>query len=1086
MKTKIALGGRSIDLLMFNSKYIRALSVLMSICFLSSTTGLTASSTGVIVNVSSPDLKQADLSQRETSAIDYQEIIPDIQILPSELGAIRASYLPARGSTDSPEKYPFVLHIQDAHSNPEAQRKIKAILDWIFEHYEKQGLPSPRVAVEGSAGEIHPEYLMIFPGYEQANEALVNSLLEKGELNGAELFAWERYKQGKSNPVFGAEDPKLYRENLKLFREMLGQREEIDQLFQTLRSALEIAQSRFLNPALRDFLKEQRTSAFLSSSFRRHVRETLGIDFGAPIEQVRLPNLARLIHLEGMESGLNRELAGHEWQVLKGKLQKTGSSQEVLRQIEAFMEAPEDHKAVLRSLFADLLLGLKDTPEAAELKDFPYLAEWVRYWILREEIESGGLMAEKERLHETIAEKLAVTSEEKKLLGLYRDLNLLEKSLHLELTDEEYGRLMDSMESLKPARISERLRIVLKDAPGIDAAVENLDRSSEKLETFFDKALRFYEGAKRRDQKLLETALKIYRDGESGGSDEPRGARGMVILVAGGFHSAGILDLMKANLIPHAVIAPHISQVDRGELYRKVMNQDHADLARYFPERAVDKQKALFFRGLLEVAVPELVLRYKLNPDEIPLLLEKVINEHPVLGRNMQGVFYPAKEKPFLRISVKNPPAPSRLERQTISETGILTSASMYPSLSPFGSGRLADRRRHAADIRWSDGGHAVVELMPATLADQVGGVKVETGPMVDPVAPPIARNLGRLGGIPVGWNPRFRGQAGAERPVAQQPAAIAVAPGSPGTTETLVIPPGARPELRETLNFAFGEPVDFLQGTIEFLETIQRRDFGVQTVPELLEEPKLDLERAMMEQLTALFYRPDLLDAVNEIPVWRFLQLMLLPSAPAEDREAEFIYQKAREALGEFAWLLDELKAPVRIIHPLDEKETDLDGIFPVAGLIAGLNPKNELIFLVRGDAGAVEAQRRDLQRLKLPLHRIRVVSAGLRENELVREVKKVSAGSSAGYTGTLDESKRLLERLGYMRGVSRIHNPRIDKHSALLITAALLRQIADEYGIVSLDELVNRHGREINLAALVERVGEMIRVIRHIAAAA
>jgi len=52
---------------------------------------------------------------------------------------------------------PFVIHLQDAHANPEAQRNIYEILKFLSSKY-----PDLAVGVEGSSGPLHPEYLDLF------------------------------------------------------------------------------------------------------------------------------------------------------------------------------------------------------------------------------------------------------------------------------------------------------------------------------------------------------------------------------------------------------------------------------------------------------------------------------------------------------------------------------------------------------------------------------------------------------------------------------------------------------------------------------------------------------------------------------------------------------------------------------------------------------------------------------------------------------------------------------------------------------------------------------------------------------------
>ena len=130
---------------------------------------------------------------------------------------------------------PLVIHIQDAHSHPEAQQKIHDLLEALRSETSRRQ-KTLVVAMEGAMGSIHPEYLDLLPGRPEINRKIIEDLFAKGELSGVELFAWE--KRGEEGPrkvrFLGAEEAGLYRENLALYRELLFKREFIDENLERL------------------------------------------------------------------------------------------------------------------------------------------------------------------------------------------------------------------------------------------------------------------------------------------------------------------------------------------------------------------------------------------------------------------------------------------------------------------------------------------------------------------------------------------------------------------------------------------------------------------------------------------------------------------------------------------------------------------------------------------------------------------------------------------------------------------------------------------------------------------------------------
>ena len=102
----------------------------------------------------------------------------DLPEISPELGTLQTSgELPrtARLFEAGPAK-PFVLHIQDAHANPDAQRKIHDILETAVAQYAAKGRPV-FVALEGARGPLHPEFLDFSREYPEINRAIAQDLL---------------------------------------------------------------------------------------------------------------------------------------------------------------------------------------------------------------------------------------------------------------------------------------------------------------------------------------------------------------------------------------------------------------------------------------------------------------------------------------------------------------------------------------------------------------------------------------------------------------------------------------------------------------------------------------------------------------------------------------------------------------------------------------------------------------------------------------------------------------------------------------------------------------------------------------------
>ncbi len=454
-----------------------------------------------------PSLPTAHLISQENRVPFFEAI----QSIPAEMGTVR--------EMDQGKKFlkdpatPFVIHIQDAHANPDAQSQIFEILKFLAQKF-----PGLAVGVEGAKGTLHPEYLDFFPKFSETGEAVIRDLHEKGELTGAEKFIWEEYKKQSRHPersegsplrIFGVENPELYRDNLKTYRTLLVARSEIETALNPLRDQLATEQSKILNPELRNFLRERdrrKTGKFETSRavgephFLAYLdfieglaQKTLAIDLKDPIEQLRFPNLVRVFHLEKAQKEWDGSKAAEEWnqalKLFRAKVQ-TDSEKALLQKLDFFARkngllrespTPDSHPAMgNRDLYPRELLEnfyrLAKNKKIDLARFQQFFTSW-RILVFQAEIDSAELFSETESLERALIEKLAQNDSEKKFIRRLENFNLLEKLLFLELTRVDYEKAM-----------ARRDKIHAGAGKGLDA--------------FFDQALHFYEDALQRDHAL--------------------------------------------------------------------------------------------------------------------------------------------------------------------------------------------------------------------------------------------------------------------------------------------------------------------------------------------------------------------------------------------------------------------------------------------------------------------------------------------------------------------------------------------------------------------------------------------------------
>ncbi|MCM8775859.1 MAG: UTP--glucose-1-phosphate uridylyltransferase, partial [Candidatus Omnitrophica bacterium] len=585
--------------------------------------------------------------------------------IPAELGKVKGYFNPLTLADDeSVSSMPFVIHIQDAHANPDAQYKISSILFHIYQNIQADVQNPLLVALEGAQDAIHPEYLNFFPEFPGVNQAIVRDLAAKGEITGAELFAWEAYQnKDRSARIIGVETPEIYRENLYRYRSLLVKRDEIEGMLAPLRNGLEIVQSRILSPDLKSFIRERQRRKYGNYGtgmnqpqyaayliyLAAQLNRRLGINLSDPIEQIRFPNLVRVLAMDQLEKDFDPRQVDEVRHELLGKLEKLARTREErdLVRDSARLETLKNPRAYCEALwrFAE--------HRGISLSGYRDFLQWAGLVILRSEIDSEGLFEEVELLEGWLFGKLIKTDDEKKLVLLLDDFAHLEKLLRLELTREEYVRVREKRNRIMPRSILKRLDGLLGRHSEFRRQCRHPEVQSP-IDSFINASLEFYKTAGERDRHLIENTLKEFSKLQTEQSGIHGSTPRLVVLVTGGFHTSGLSEEMKKRGIGYAVIQPNIVKIDNGENYHNTLRDKNADLSAYFDQHSLSKQEALFLKGILETAVPLLWEKGKVSYSRIGLQIAKAINRHPVLSKCLWARAKSSKDSSSMKLSLKS------------------------------------------------------------------------------------------------------------------------------------------------------------------------------------------------------------------------------------------------------------------------------------------------------------------------------------------------------------------------------------------------------------------------------------------------
>lgn len=396
--------------------------------------------------------------------------------LPFRFGRISKITLPQGRDTGR-----VVVHIQDVHMNPEAQNNIGATLESLWEN-RQVGL----LGLEAAFGPLDLTPLRNGPDRD-IPRMVADYYYQKQRISGPIHTAL--VLQTPPPPLLGVDDEPAYRANVAAYLQSVPHQANVRKTLRESRAALNARRSA-ANPDLRDALDV--VEAFhRGDSGLGQAAEKLSVH-ARPNEAVlkflaihRLEKKLDFQTVETQRADLLRRLAN--------KLNQS-QVQELLDSSLAYRSGDISYGA-----FNKFLKGLCAQNGVRLEKDFPLVADYVRYVLAADAIDPEELFAGMTKLEKDALASCAHTPEDIDLVQGLTAQSLAEKLVDFSLTPEEWKQWV----ALKHHR---------PGAPDLSG---------------FE---RFYLEAHRRDQAMADRLMAGMKT---------RGAE-TAALVTGGFHAAGI------------------------------------------------------------------------------------------------------------------------------------------------------------------------------------------------------------------------------------------------------------------------------------------------------------------------------------------------------------------------------------------------------------------------------------------------------------------------------------------------------------------------------------------------------------------
>lgn len=492
----------------------------------------------------------------ETGSMSAETLNPYNLIIPEKLGKVEEVFQGLPGS-------PVIVHIQDAHANYEAQVNIKNILAHLSKNYNMN-----LIQLEGASSQMNPA-IFETAYLKEANQKLADYLMREGRLSGAEAFAIE---SEKAVELHGIENRMIYMENLRTFRAVYSHQAEITNYFNTLRMLAKDVRLKLLNDELLDLTRNMEAYAtekidlidylvYLDSLANKHKLASLK----SLTEITRFPNLVRIMRLHELEKQLDERQVKKEAGAIREAFRKKTSDSEVTE----FLSSLELKKKGMKPrAYFKKVSGLAER-YGIDLLGYPQMRAMSEFLILQDEIEHRGLFTEVHRLERMIQKELFKTKDERHLIQLLRNMELLDQYFKLEVNREKLAFIVRHYETMKASYLKEELDVLAKK---LGIMPSDYQGDVMKLDQIMDDVEYFYRVVLERDRLFVENVMAKTK---SNGTDR-------TVLITGGFHTDGLTALLKKQNVSYLVVIPKVDVKQGTEKYVKIMTEGDSEVGSVF------------------------------------------------------------------------------------------------------------------------------------------------------------------------------------------------------------------------------------------------------------------------------------------------------------------------------------------------------------------------------------------------------------------------------------------------------------------------------------------------------------------------
>jgi hypothetical protein len=509
---------------------------------------------------------------------------PQFQLIPPPtLGKI-TDYFDASSQTLK-LKRPLIVLIKDLHAHYGVQKNIAGLLDFLTEKLSKQKI-SPfaplksipfALSVEGVQGPVDSSLLALFPN-DLVKEEASQFLMREGELTGAEYFVTKHHL---AKSLFGAENEELYNVHRHVFRNTLRRREDLVQALTSIQTTLKSLTTKTYQNELKAFqnkcdayeegtLSAETFFGFLASESERY---HIGL-------KRQFPALAPFVtqgHLDSRSSDFRPQVLHTATVEFFNRTLSYLSAQDK-KNLMFLAQQTENTSYYLyvRELIYKYQLFMAVPPE---------LAGYLEYLHTQQTMGFDRVLHEAQELAFQIKLRLSSSKQEKDLIQVEHDVSLLKRLTDLQATEYE-------VRAFAP-RLNQFVSLTRALLTANTATSQSRVFDQEAIHDLIASSIDYYVMAMMRNTPMVDHTVALLT----------AKAQGTAVLVAGGFHTAPITQILREKNISYVVISPTVDSISDADhaLYVKRLKGDYLT-----PQQIVNlSERSDLAKGKNPLSLPE-------------------------------------------------------------------------------------------------------------------------------------------------------------------------------------------------------------------------------------------------------------------------------------------------------------------------------------------------------------------------------------------------------------------------------------------------------------------------------------------------